>query len=82
MAAGQFFTQRMGYGIHALAYMAKKQAGELSTLPELAGWIRRVWPSASGSYLSNVIQRLARAGLLAAIEGSPAVIRWLGPPTR
>ena len=45
-----------------LGLHGEKAGRRLLTLPELAGWIRRVWPSASGSYLSNVIQRLARAG--------------------
>ena len=69
MAGGQLFTQRTGYGVHALAYMGKKKAGELSTLPEIAEWMKTVWPGVSGSYLSNVIQRLARAGLLRSHRG-------------
>lgn len=69
MAGGQLFTQRTGYGVHALAYMGKKRAGELSTLPEIAEWMKKVWPGVSGSYLSNVIQRLARAGLLRSHRG-------------
>jgi Rrf2 family protein len=69
MAIGQFFSQRFGYAVHALAYMAKKQPGKLSTLPELADWMRTIWPSASDSYLSNVVQRLARGGLLRSHRG-------------
>ena len=62
MAIGQFFSQRFGYAVHALAYIAKKKPGELSTLPELADWMRTIWPNSSDSYLSNVVQRLARGG--------------------
>jgi Rrf2 family protein len=69
MAGGQLFTQRTGYGVHALAYIGKKRAGELSTLPEIAEWMKTVWPRVSESYLSNVIQRLARAGLLRSHRG-------------
>jgi Rrf2 family protein len=69
MAGGQLFTQRTGYGVHALAYMGKKRPGELSTLPEIAEWMKTMWPGVSGSYLSNVIQRLARAGLLRSHRG-------------
>lgn len=69
MAIGQFFSQRFGYGVHALAYMAKKPAGKLTTLPEMAEWMRLVWPSSSDTYLSNVIQRLARGGLLRSHRG-------------
>ena len=69
MAIGQFLSQRFGYAVHALAYMAKKNPGELSTLPELAEWMRSIWPTSSDSYLSNVIQRLARGGLLRSHRG-------------
>jgi Rrf2 family protein len=69
MAFGQFFSQRFGYGIHALAYMAKKPAGSLSSLPEVAAWMKTIWPAASETYLSNVIQRMARAGLLRSHRG-------------
>jgi Rrf2 family nitric oxide-sensitive transcriptional repressor len=67
MALG--FSQRFGYAAHALAYMAKKPAGALTTLPELAEWMRSVWSSASEAYLSNVIQRLARGGVLQSHRG-------------
>jgi Rrf2 family protein len=69
MAIGQFFSQRFGYAVHALAYMARKPAGELTTLPELADWMRTIWPNASESYLSNVVQRLARGRLLRSHRG-------------
>jgi Rrf2 family protein len=69
MALGQFLSQRFGYGVHALAYIAKKPAGKLSTLPEVARWMRTVWPEASETYLSNVVQRLARGGLLRSHRG-------------
>ena len=69
MAVGQFFSQRFGYAVHALAYVARKPAGELTTLPELADWMRTVWPNVSESYLSNVVQRLARGRLLRSHRG-------------
>jgi Rrf2 family protein len=69
MALGQFFSQRFGYATHALAYMAKKAFGELSTLPEIGEWMRSVWADASETYLSNVIQRLARGGVLRSHRG-------------
>jgi len=69
MALGQFLSQRFGYGVHALAYIAKKPYGKLSTLPEIASWMRTVWPEASETYLSNVVQRLARGGLLRSHRG-------------
>ena len=49
--------------------MAKKPAGELTTLPELAEWLKSMWPATSGTYLSNVIQRLARGGVLRSHRG-------------
>lgn len=67
MALG--FSQRYGYATHALAYMAKKQFGDLSTLKEIAAWMRSVWPETSELYLSNVIQRLARGGILRSHRG-------------
>lgn len=69
MASGQFFSQRFSYGLHALAYVATKPAGELTTLPELAEWMLTIWPSASDTYLSNVVQRLARGRLLRSHRG-------------
>jgi Rrf2 family protein len=69
MAIGQFFSQRFGYAVHALAYVARKPAGELTTLPELANWMRTIWPNVSESYLSNVVQRLARGRLLRSHRG-------------
>jgi Rrf2 family protein len=69
MAIGQFFSQRFGYAVHALAYMAKKPAGELTALPEVAEWMRTIWPQASDTYLSNVIQRVARGGILRSHRG-------------
>jgi Rrf2 family protein len=69
MAIGQFFSQRFGYGVHALAYMGKKPEGELTTLPELAEWLRSIWRSTSSAYLSNVMQRLARAGVVRSHRG-------------
>ena len=69
MSVGQFFSQRFGYGVHALAFIAKKPAGELATLPEVAAWMRTIWPNASDTYLSNVVQRLARGRLLRSHRG-------------
>jgi Rrf2 family protein len=69
MALGQLDSQRSGYAIHALCYMAKKSAGELTTLPELAEWLKSMWPATSETYLSNVIQRLARGGVLRSHRG-------------
>jgi Rrf2 family protein len=69
MASGQFFSQRFGYAVHALGYLAKKPFGSLTALPELAAWMRTVWPSASETYLANVIQRLARGGVLRSHRG-------------
>ena len=69
MAIGQFFSQRFGYAVHALAFMAKKPQGDLTTLPELAKWVRSIWPPASSTYLSNVIQRLARGGIVRSHRG-------------
>jgi Rrf2 family protein len=69
VAGGQFFSQRFSYGLHALAYVATKPAGELTTLPELAEWMSTIWPSASETYLSNVVQRMARGRLLRSHRG-------------
>lgn len=69
MSIGQFFSQRFGYGVHAVAYMATKPAGTLTTLPELAEWMRSIWPSASETYLSNVVQRMARGRVLRSHRG-------------
>ena len=55
--------------MHALAFVAKKPAGELSTLSEIAEWMRTIWPGCSDSYLSNVVQRLARGKLLRSHRG-------------
>ena len=69
MAVGQLFSQRFSYGVHALAYIATRPAGQLTTLPELAAWMRSIWPGASETYLSNVVQRMARGRLLRSHRG-------------
>jgi Rrf2 family protein len=70
VASGQFFSQRFSYGLHALAYVATKSSGELTTLPELAEWMLTIWPGASDTYLSNVVQRMARGRLLRSHRGT------------
>lgn len=80
MSIGQFFSQRFGYGVHALAYMAKKPTGQLTTLPELAEWMRTVWPNASETYLSNVVQRMARGRLLRSHRGIAGGYSLARPP--
>ncbi len=69
MAYTQLFSQRFGYALHTLSFMAKKPTGELSTAPELAKWMAKFWPTASETYLVNVIQRLVRGGLLVSHRG-------------
>ncbi|MBI3467036.1 MAG: Rrf2 family transcriptional regulator [Planctomycetes bacterium] len=69
MAIGQMFSQRFSYALHALAYIATKPAGELTTLPELAEWMSSIWPNSSDTYLSNVVQRMARGRLLRSHRG-------------
>lgn len=69
MAIGQFFSQRFSYGVHALAFVATKPAGELTTLPELAQWARSLWPAASEAYLSNIMQQMTRGRLLRSHRG-------------
>ena len=69
MAFGHLSSQRFGYAVHSVCYVARKPLGVLTTLPELAAWLRTVWPSTSETYLSAVIQRLARGGLLRSHRG-------------
>lgn len=69
MAIGQMFSQRFSYALHALAYIATKPAGELTTLPELAEWMTSISPNSSNTYLSNVVQRMARGRLLRSHRG-------------
>jgi Rrf2 family protein len=80
MTGGEFFSQRFGYAAHALAYMAKKPEGALTTLPELAAWMRSIWPEASEAYLSNVVQRLARGGVLRSHRGIAGGYSLARPP--
>ena len=70
MLLGQLFSQRVGYAVHALCYMARSSPREtLTTVPELSGWMRGVWPGSSETYLANVIRRLVRGGLLVSQRG-------------
>ena len=69
MAIGQHFSQEFGYAIHALAYFAAKRSDELTTLPELSIWMRTLWPNASQTFLSIVLQRMRRGGLLRSQRG-------------
>ena len=80
MAVGQLFSQRFGYAAHALAYMAKKRFGEVTTLPELATWMQSIWPSASRTYLSAVLQQLVRAGLVRSHRGVAGGYSLARPP--
>lgn len=82
MPFGQFFSQRFGYATHALGYMGKKPYGELTTLPELAEWVRSVWKDASPTYLSAVIQRLARSGVLLSVRGITGGYKLMRPANR
>ena len=63
------FSQRFGYAVHALCYVAKKRSGALTTLPELAAWMRTLWPTCSETYLSNVVQRLVGGRMLRSQRG-------------
>ncbi len=63
------FSQRFGYAVHALCYVATKRNGALTTLPELAAWMRTLWPTCSETYLSNVVQRLVGGGVLLSQRG-------------
>lgn len=69
MAVGQFFSQRFSYAAHTLSIMGKQPYGELFTLPELATTLQSIWPAASSSYLSNVMQRLTQAGIVRSHRG-------------
>jgi len=69
MAITQLFSQRFGYAVHTLCYIARRPSDVLVTGPEVATWMRTFWPSTSETYLTNVIQRLARGGLLRSHRG-------------
>lgn len=82
MAIGHLFSQRFGYAVHALAYMASKPSGELTTLPELAKWMRTLWPNASETYLSQVMQHLAKGQLLRSHRGIAGGYSLARPATK
>ncbi len=63
------FSQRFGYAVHAMCYIAKKRGGALTALPELAAWMRTLWPGCSETYLSAVVQRLVGGGLVRSQRG-------------
>jgi Rrf2 family protein len=69
MAIGQLFSQRFGYAVHALCFMARRPSGKLTTLPEIADWMQSIWSDASPTYLSAVMQRLARGGVIRSHRG-------------
>lgn len=70
MLLGQLFSQRIGYAVHALCYMAQTGGrNSLTTVPELAQWMRQTWPDCSETYLANVVRRLVRGGLLISQRG-------------
>ena len=69
MPFARLHSQRLGYALHALCYMARKPLGTLTTGPELGAWIQSFWPTASETYLTNVIQRMVRGGLLRSHRG-------------
>jgi Rrf2 family protein len=70
MLLGQLFSQRVGYAIHALCYMARTSPRQaMTTVPELSHWMRTAWPGSSETYLANVIRRLVRGGILMSQRG-------------
>ena len=70
MAIGQLFSQRVGYAVHALCYMAKKGPHNgIITAPELYDWMQASWPGISETYLGTVIRRLVRGGILFSQRG-------------
>jgi Rrf2 family protein len=69
MSFTHLYSQRTGYALHTLCYMARKPVGTLTTGPELASWMRSFWVDASETYLTNVIQRLVRGDLLRSQRG-------------
>ena len=69
MPFARLYSQRLGYALHALCYMARKPVGTLTTGPELGAWMQSFWPTASETYLTNVIQRMVRGGLLRSHRG-------------
>lgn len=70
MLLGQLFSQRVGYAIHALCYMARTSPRQaMITVPELSEWMRTAWPGSSETYLANVIRRLVRGGILISQRG-------------
>lgn len=70
MLLGQLFSQRVGYAVHALCYMARTSPRQdMTTVPELSLWMREAWPGSSETYLANVIRRLVRGGLLISQRG-------------
>lgn len=69
MVLGQLFSQRVGYAVHALCYMANSPNGCLATASELADWMRQVWPGTSETYLADIIRRLVPGGILASQRG-------------
>ena len=70
MLLGQLFSQRVGYAIHALCYMARTSPRQsLTTVPEISEWMHKAWPGSSETYLANVIRRLVRGGILVSQRG-------------
>jgi Rrf2 family protein len=70
MLLGQLFSQRVGYAVHALCYMARTSPRQdMTTVPELSEWMHKAWPGSSETYLANVIRRLVRGGLLISQRG-------------
>ena len=68
MALRQLFTQRVGYAVYALCYMAKRAGKDgLTTVPELSEWMCEIWPGRSPTYLAT--QRLVRGGILISQRG-------------
>jgi Rrf2 family protein len=81
MLLGQLFSQRVGYAVHAMCYMARTTPRPgLTTVPELAEWMRQIWPESSETYLANVIRRLVRGGLLISQRGISGGYRFAREP--
>ena len=86
MFTRHLFSQRVGYAMHVLCLMARRQPLAMITVSELAVKMARTWPNTSSSYLSKVVQALVQSGILLSRRGrgggcclarSPALVSLL-----
>jgi Rrf2 family protein len=80
MGTQRLFSRRVGYAVHALCLLARKDPWSAIPVAELAAQMALAWPGTSTTYLSKVVQALVQGGILVSLRGSAGGYGFARPP--